>query len=223
MDHSPDIPPDLRPNRQQCSTCIEAKKPSEMPGQISPRCKHQPTVCKDCLKNWLQSSIEQGAWDRLKCPDCSEPLEWQDVKQHASDETFTRYDSLVLRAALSEDPTFHFCLSPTCGSGQMYEAKCSRFECVACTASSCLEHSVPWHWGETCEEYDERSRGHREAEQASERAVRESSRSCPKCKRDVHKYAGCNHITCRPLRDPPSPSLPSRNPPPRQPRPRPHR
>ncbi|KAH6650219.1 hypothetical protein F5144DRAFT_555621 [Chaetomium tenue] len=180
----------------QCSICIEDKPRAEMPAQNTPRCTHQPTTCKDCLGEWLRSSIERGAWDRLQCPDCPESLDWRDVKRHASEGAFNRYDTLVTRAALTKEPTFHFCLSPACGSGQMYEENCPRFECVSCQASSCLHHNLPWHWDETCQEYDKRNQDRRAAEKASQKAVRGSSKPCPGCKRDVHKFAGCNHITC---------------------------
>jgi hypothetical protein len=186
----------------QCSICIDDKQRTEMPVQNTPRCTHRPTTCKDCLGEWLRSSIERGAWDRLQCPDCPEVLDWQDVKQHASEGTFSRYDTLVTRAALTKDPTFHYCLSPACGSGQMYEETCPRFECVSCRASSCLHHNLPWHWDETCQEYDKRNQERRAAEKASVKAVRGSSRPCPSCKRDVHKFAGCNHITCKPFPSP---------------------
>ncbi|KAK3300893.1 uncharacterized protein B0H64DRAFT_26255 [Chaetomium fimeti] len=181
---------------KQCSICIDDKSRDEMPVQITPRCTHQPTACKDCLGEWLRSSIERGAWDRLHCPDCPEVLSWQDVKRHAPEGTFNRYDTLVTRATLTKDPTFHFCLSPACGSGQMYEAACPRFECISCQASSCLHHRVAWHTDETCEAYDKRNQARQAAEKASEKAIRGSSKPCPKCQRDVHKFAGCNHITC---------------------------
>jgi hypothetical protein len=181
---------------KQCSICIDDKPRSEMPAQNTPRCTHQPTACKECLEEWLRSSIERGAWDRLQCPDCSEVLDWQDVKRHASEAAFNRYDTLVTRAALTKDPDFHFCLSAACGSGQMYETECPRFECVNCKTTSCLHHRVPWHADETCAEYDKRNQTLQEAEKASEKAIRGSSKPCPSCKRDVHKFAGCNHITC---------------------------
>ncbi|KAK4152453.1 hypothetical protein C8A00DRAFT_34869 [Chaetomidium leptoderma] len=179
-----------------CSTCVEDKMLSEMPSNITPRCKHRPSVCKDCLQYWLQSRIEAGTWDRLKCPDCSELLEWQDIKRHAVAETFIRYDSLLLRAALMEHPTFQFCLSAECGSGQIQEVKCPRFKCVACRRSHCIEHNVPWHSNETCEQYDGRNRQLVESARASEKVIRKSTMACPGCKRDVHKASGCNHITC---------------------------
>jgi hypothetical protein len=141
----------LQRETETCITCLEDKKLSEMPAEVTSGCKHRPTVCKDCLQQWLQSIVETGGWDRMRCPDCAEPMAWEDVKRCALKEMFTRYDALVLRAALAKLPTFHFCLSPKCESGQIQDGACARFACVDCRRTFCLDHHVPWHRGETCE------------------------------------------------------------------------
>lgn len=188
----------LLPATETCSTCIEDKTISEMPIKVTARCDHQPTVCRDCMKQWLQSGVEAGRWDNLKCPDCSELLEHHDVKRNASKETFDRYDNLMVRAALKDLAEFRFCLSPTCDSGQMHhsESDCPEFQCVACASRQCVAHNIPWHEGETCAEYDRRNLQRRKDEEASEREVSRTSKTCPQCKKLVHKYMGCNHITC---------------------------
>ncbi|KAG7292598.1 hypothetical protein NEMBOFW57_002633 [Staphylotrichum longicolle] len=181
---------------EQCSTCIEDKKPGEMATRITSSCRHKPSVCKDCLQSWLETSVESGKWEKPKCPDCSEVLEWQDVKRHASKETFARYDDLLLRGALTAEPNFQYCLSQTCNSGQIYEGKCPRFKCAACKKAYCVEHNVPWHANETCEQYDQRNDKHRKAERASEREVQTTTKACPSCGKRVFKHSGCNHMTC---------------------------
>ena len=98
----------LTTTTEQCSTCIEDKKLGEMATRVTSSCQHKPSVCKDCLQSWLQTSVESGMWEKPKCPDCSEVLEWQDVKRHASKETFTRYDDLLLRGALTAEPNFQY-------------------------------------------------------------------------------------------------------------------
>ncbi|KAL2017704.1 hypothetical protein VTK56DRAFT_1729 [Thermocarpiscus australiensis] len=188
----------LLPATELCSVCMENKKISEMPIRITQRCTHQPSCCRDCMKRWLESSVEAGNWESLKCPECSEILGHNDVKRYASKETFDRYDNLMLRRALKELADFHFCLSPTCNSGQIHDPKsrCPEFRCVGCQARHCIRHKVAWHSGETCEEFDRRNERRKKEDQASEAEVRRSTKPCPNCKRAVHKYVGCNHITC---------------------------
>ncbi|KAK3335482.1 hypothetical protein B0T19DRAFT_9775 [Cercophora scortea] len=185
----------LRPT-ETCSVCMEDKKITELPVRITEGCKHPPTICKDCLKQWLASGLETGTFDRLKCPDCPEILKYDDVQRYATKETFSRYDTLMTRAALKDIPNFYWCMSTTCESGQIYRGVCPEFKCAACKARHCVKHNVSWHEGETCEEYDRRHKQRKKDEKASEEMVKKTSKKCPECKKDVHKFTGCNHITC---------------------------
>ncbi|KAK4105430.1 hypothetical protein N658DRAFT_118884 [Parathielavia hyrcaniae] len=181
----------------QCAICLEVKEPGDMPFQVTSLCLHEPTVCKDCLKRWLQSDVKSGLWrDGLRCPVCRASLKWHDVKRWVSHETFEHYDRLLLQRTLSKHPTFHACLSPACESGQIYETRCPQFDCVACGQSYCIDHCVPWHANVTCEEYDDKSSLHAFAARASEGFIRTATETCPHCQRRVIKAGGCDHITC---------------------------
>lgn len=48
------------------------------------------------------------------------------------------------------------------------------------------------HDGLTCEEFEEINEG----VVASETEVKKISKPCPKCKIDIQKGEGCNHMTC---------------------------
>jgi hypothetical protein len=64
------------------------------------------------------------------------------------------YDQLSVRAALEAIPGFRWCLGKNCKSGQVHEEGSQpKFRCVACRATHCVVHGVPWHKGETCAEY----------------------------------------------------------------------
>lgn len=181
---------------ETCIVCSDDKKVTEMPVRTTSDCDHKPTVCKDCMAQWIHSSLESTAWDRLKCPECPQFLKFGDVRRLAAAADFSRYDTLATRAALKDIPNFRWCLSTKCESGQIHDRSCARFRCVACRSKHCVRHDVAWHSGETCEEYDKRNRRRMAEDKASEEEVRKSTRRCPECKRDVHKWTGCNHITC---------------------------
>lgn len=185
----------LKPT-ETCAICLDEKRITEMPIKITKGCKHKPALCKDCLKQWLQSSLERSSWDRLKCPDCPELLKYSDMKRCASKDTFDRYDTLATRAAVEMLPNFRWCLSSTCESGQIDADECPKFKCQACQAKHCTKHNVPWHKGETCEEYDKRNKQRKKDDKASEQMIKKTTKKCPECQKDVHKFTGCNHITC---------------------------
>ncbi|KAJ9142103.1 RBR-type E3 ubiquitin transferase [Pleurostoma richardsiae] len=187
----------LLPVADTCTVCSDDKRVTEMPQRISAACEHKPTTCKDCLRQWIQSSLDTTSWDRLKCPECPLLLKFDDVRKHASREVFVRFDDLATRAALKDMPNFRWCLSPKCESGQIFGSdNCAKSKCEACGYRQCVHHNVPWHSGETCDEYDKRNRQRQKDEKASEETIKKTSKTCPSCKKDVHKWTGCNHITC---------------------------
>lgn len=80
----------LLPTTEVCTVCSDDKKITEMPRQITADCEHKPTICKDCLQQWIQSSMETSEWDRLKCPECPQYLKFDMVRKYASQEVFMR-------------------------------------------------------------------------------------------------------------------------------------
>lgn len=187
----------LLPANETCNVCSDDKKVTQLPVRITTACEHKPSICKDCLTQWIHSSMETLTWDRLKCPECPQLLKFDDVRRHASREDFSRYDVLATRDAVKSIPNFRWCLSTSCESGQIHDPTCQRFKCTACKAKHCVQHEVPWHTKETCEEYDKRNRRRRKEEKASEETIKKTTKSCPECKKAVHKFTGCNHITCK--------------------------
>ncbi|KAK4235516.1 hypothetical protein C8A03DRAFT_36627 [Achaetomium macrosporum] len=181
---------------EACIVCAEAKKLSDMPIKITPHCKHRPKTCKECLKHWIDTRLGDGMSDKVTCPECSLPLGWHDVKRAAFKATLARYDRQLLHKALRRLEDFHYCLSPRCQSGQIHDAKCPEFRCGACAARQCVRHNLPWHEGETCEQYNKRNPKRAQAEKASKAEIQTSTRTCPECGRVVYKSSGCNHITC---------------------------
>ncbi|KAI0000616.1 hypothetical protein F4779DRAFT_147899 [Xylariaceae sp. FL0662B] len=188
----------LVPLSEACVVCGDEKRVSEMPHgrHITEACEHDSKTCKACVGQWITSSMDTVTWDRLKCPECPRLLKFENVRAFASRETFDRYDMLATKAALTNIDEFKWCLNPRCNSGQVYPRGCTRAKCHACRRYSCVYHNVPWHSGESCEEYDRRTRKQRKNDKASEKHVNEITKPCPGCNRKVNKYIGCDHVTC---------------------------
>lgn len=113
---------------------------------------------------------------------------------------------LITKKVLNNIPNFHWCLSKGCESGQVHapsgksdNSSCPKtlFECHSCKGRQCILHDVKWHEGLTCREYEERNSSKVKQDKASEATVKEISKQCPRCKRNIIKFVGCNHMTCK--------------------------
>ena len=57
-----------------------------------------------------------------------------------------------LRAVLSSDPNFYWCMSGSCNYGQLHFDG-DIFTCQECGHKACMACNVPWHLDETCGDY----------------------------------------------------------------------
>jgi E3 ubiquitin-protein ligase RNF14 len=100
-----------------------------------------------------------------------------------------------------------WCKSPGCGSAQIHvsASEGNIFRCAKCGSRMCVlcENINGWHEGETCEEYQYRISGKKEAEQqahikASENVIKKKYKTCPNkgCGYHIEKIGGCDHMTC---------------------------
>lgn len=168
----------------ECRVCGETKDTKLFPASpISSQCTHPPSTCYECVATSIKTELEMRRWDQLSCPECREPLQHQEIKRFADEETFARsghcgpaslavsmltiglrYDALATRAAMSEDPDFVWCPFG-CGSGQIHDTKSNSggpiFRCFGCCLKYCFKHQCEWHDGLTCEMYDRLGAGGR--------------------------------------------------------------
>ncbi|RIB21727.1 hypothetical protein C2G38_2034162 [Gigaspora rosea] len=95
---------------------------------------------------YIKHEIEDNGNVKIKCPEdgCKEFLNQKDIKEFASEESFKRYERFLLNIALSEIPTFQWCLNPNCGSGQDHDQEDNPIMiCNSCGKKSCVEHGLP--------------------------------------------------------------------------------
>ncbi|OMP86737.1 putative RING finger protein, partial [Diplodia seriata] len=189
---------------RECAVCGDAKPNADFPDETRLQCKHVWRTCGECAQAWIASGLESKGWDQIKCPEegCEAFLGHADVSQLADRATFQRYDSLATRAHLSTLPNFRWCLSANCKSGQIHEdASGPIFTCMGCTKQFCTHHEIPWHRGETCEQYDQRASCERQAKEdrATKRLLKKMTKQCPgkNCGWTIEKNLGCDHMTCR--------------------------
>jgi len=190
---------------RDCVVCGDSKEPLEFPAKApTSSCFHPPKTCSECLQSWMASEFDSKGCDGIKCPECSEVLDYGDVQRAASVQTFEAYDKMSTRNALSNLPEFAWCLAVGCNSGQLNIQNNNYMDCASCGYRQCLVHKVPWHSDETCDQYDYRISGHqaRDEEAKTEAMIDSVSKKCPgaNCGWRIQKTDGCDHMTCRKCR-----------------------
>ncbi|KAM0561716.1 hypothetical protein ACHAPJ_002885 [Fusarium lateritium] len=141
----------------ECIVCADTKDADAFPRfSVTATCTHPPSTCLDCVQLSIESDLNSKLWTEIRCPECRELLEYADIQRYANKQTFTRYETLALRAAMSEAENFIWCTSG-CGSGQIHESGSAQpiVICLHCNHRSCFHHNVAWHETLSCEEYDQ--------------------------------------------------------------------
>lgn len=115
-------------------------------------------------------------------------------------DTNSRYDRYLNLNALSQYPNFRWCLRPGCSSGQLYDEDGPldpQVRCEECTFEMCFNHSMPWHEGQTCEQFDSmRQHGDPEFQQTQD-WIAQNTKRCPNCRENIQKGEACFHMTCK--------------------------
>ncbi|KAF2270912.1 hypothetical protein CC78DRAFT_5996 [Lojkania enalia] len=187
------------PSKKDCIVCTNSRSLRHFPKRPpTAGCTHEINTCKSCLRSWIQSEFESKMFDQIGCPECAIQMQYEDIQEFAPSQVFRRYDRLSTKATLEAIPGFRWCMAKNCKSGQVHEEATPRFRCLACKASHCIAHNIPWHKGETCAEYDYRTDGKiKKAEnEASRKLIKETAKKCPGCKWYIQKNYGCDHMTC---------------------------
>lgn len=141
----------------ECVVCADTKHVDAFPRfSITATCAHPPSTCLDCIQLSIESDLSSKLWTEIRCPECREPLEYADIQRYANKQTFTKYETITLRAAMSEAKNFVWCTSG-CGSGQIHESGSAQpiVTCLHCSHRSCFHHNVAWHETLSCDEYDQ--------------------------------------------------------------------
>ncbi|CZR59768.1 uncharacterized protein PAC_09662 [Phialocephala subalpina] len=144
-----------------CIICIEDFTPTlQPPPWITLACAHPPSLCLPCLAKCISNDLTSKIWNQIKCPECSIPLVYEDIKRLADPNTFAKYEDLSFRSAMSSDSDFVWCQAPNCDFGQLHTTgqKQPIVRCKKCGFRSCFKHGVAWHERLTCDEYDEMKR-----------------------------------------------------------------
>jgi len=70
------------------------------------------------------------------------------------------------------------------------------FSCNTCGARACIPCDRPYHVGETCAEFQIRTKGRLEEEDKTVREIEKATKACPGCTKRIQKNGGCPNMRC---------------------------
>ncbi|TVY74129.1 putative E3 ubiquitin-protein ligase ARI7 [Fusarium oxysporum f. sp. cubense] len=172
------------------------------PRKLEQRCSHTVDFCTECLENYIEAQLDQygrAGCHLLTCPssDCGRRLEYDEVKLYARQETFSKYDKYLTLEALSNLPSFRWCLAENCSYGQIHDLiESNHVSCEECGCEMCFEHQIKWHNDLTCEEFDSMEENGDPRFHETRDWVNANTKQCPSCGVNTQKGPGCFHMTC---------------------------
>lgn len=161
-------------------------------------CKH--TFCQPCLAVYCKTQIEIKELP-ITCPfvegtnRCTFTLTESEI-DHALDDLPNPEDGRAIfqRFKLFSNPRNREC--PYCHHIQTHlDTTVPHVTCTACLTIYCFEHGH--HPGQTCDEFLQRGKEHKQDILASEALIQKECKSCPKCNCHTSKNGGCAHMTCQ--------------------------
>lgn len=185
---------------EECIIC--ADEPLLFPVKPpTPVCQHEGGICLPCLQSHISTEISgKGGVDGVVCPapNCSEVMDYHEIKFWSDNSTFARYDRILMRRALGVEEDFVLCTRPGCDAGQIHSEGVSApiVTCYVCHHRTCFMHQIPWHDGYTCDEWDQREKT-RIGSATTTEYLTKFTKACPQCKKPIEKYDGCDSMLCK--------------------------
>jgi hypothetical protein len=183
-----------------CDICFDDKKGHEF---TTLSCCGHDITCTDCFIEMMDGWLKEKSTEHILCPNraCGQRIDEKDVRNitHAHPKTYNTYLDVVWKEW--RDKNTKQCPTPRCtyefehNEGMRESIKCP--QCRQTYCSNCLvQHSTKM----TCDQAKEdlKLTGNKSAAaRADDEWKRQHSKKCPRCKADIEKNNGCNHMTCK--------------------------
>lgn len=187
------------PQAGECALCAEDREAHEF---NTLNCGH--TFCNHCLNQELNVGLTDKNIARIQCPTCKQQIEEYDVREIIGlDKTkLDAYTQITFEHWFNRQQGKKQCPTPDCpirflndnNDGRLQEMRCTQ-----CRQGYCANCLIPHSGRITCQEaIDNRKLGTdtNEAEAETRRLLERTTKACPRCKANIEKNNGCNHMTC---------------------------
>jgi hypothetical protein len=193
-------------NIRECGYCLYTFS-TDYPHYYCVDC--QQTVCQVCFVRWTSGHIhaDNFGFRTLSCR-CGQDIDYNEVKSIFPPDEFEKYDAALMRFALEKDKNVLYCPGKDCPNAfikpklSKTKRQCRKTTCANCDTSFCClcgELYTADHAKMKCGPYKKWKRENDKDTMAMMTYMKSqvfSTKSCPKCKRNVEKIGGCSDMTC---------------------------
>eukprot|EP01102_Stenamoeba_stenopodia_P015200 TRINITY_DN515_c0_g1_i2.p1 TRINITY_DN515_c0_g1~~TRINITY_DN515_c0_g1_i2.p1 ORF type:complete len:440 (+),score=84.79 TRINITY_DN515_c0_g1_i2:217-1536(+) len=180
------------PEQATCNICFERI----VDYQLS--CLDQ--FCSMCLREHFMTKILEGQALHITCPgSCSSVVSDADIKANLSPQMVEKYAHFKKMAALRADPNCRWCPKPNCETAVIANLDSPDFpalECSKCATKFCYQCNQTWHPKLSCKKNAIQLKKKGIINTRDEKWKKKNAKKCPKCRVDIEKESGCNHIIC---------------------------
>lgn len=171
--------------QKDCAICYE----ESLTHWNLPDCNNL-SFCIDCIKYYIEVQIKEYNILKIPCPcdNCTKFLSKSDILQFIPLDLYTKYEQILERRLLAQEPTVKFCITPNCDGIIKKSPTETKRMCPICNLEMCFDCGKFWHEGKTCEQ--------KEDLEYKSWAYGKNIKNCPKCRYKIEKNNGCKHITC---------------------------
>lgn len=191
----------------ECPICFDiAIEPTRFSSAVE--CQH--VYCTTCLREYISSTAETHKFP-ITCVGmktnngsealCDSRLDFAIAKGILGPLEFDNILNTSFTSYIRRHPKeFYFCPTTNCNTVYCPPAVPNSghvLTCVNCLLDICMSCNVESHDGITCAEYKKSTHHDENVEKEFAEWKRQNGvQACPRCKADIEKISGCNHITC---------------------------
>ena len=175
-------------------------------GEIhSSECRHaQRQICAQCVQQHTYHAFADDPRAAIRCPEngCQALFDFDSVQRilSSSNPNISGCKSAMLKRenqltmdSIDQMPNFVWC-AYGCEWGSIIDEG-DILLCKHCHKKTCKHHRTQWHAGMTCGEYDQKLKLNQQ-EDHNQAWLKKNTKKCPKCKTNIEKNDGCEHMTC---------------------------
>lgn len=179
----------------ECAICLDQHGLNEF---VALECKHAWGV--KCLRGHIQARlgnriVEEGR-AIFSCPACRTAIGPVEARYCLPPDMYAKFLQALTDDHLKRDENTRWC--PKCETPMIGDKQRPMCSCPKCSYKFCFNCKTDeWHDGVTCAAFQKWKVENKQGDAMYQEWRAKNTKACPRCKGDIEKNGGCDHMTCR--------------------------